>query len=155
MEQPIIRPAVHQDAEVLSNLILENAYALLLPYYNTEQWEAFSKFYAPEEMQKKIAEQRIFCAILNHQIAGTIALDKNTLVGFYTQINFLNRGIGKMLMQYIESLAVEEGMTELKLTASPQAVTFYDKQGWKRVSVNTYYYFGVGFDETLMIKKLI
>ncbi len=155
MANPKIRPAVAADAEALSHLILENAHELLMPYYNEEQWIAFSKFYSPDEMQKKIAEQRIFCAEVDEQIAGTIALDKNLLVGFYTNIHFLNKGIGKMLMEYIETLTVKEGITELELTASPLAVTFYDKMGWTRIKVNTYYYFGVGFEETLMIKNLI
>jgi hypothetical protein len=149
-----IRPALSSDSACLSQMINENAQAILLPHYNAEQWSIFIKYYSPEVMQKKISEQDVFCAVLNGQIVGTIALDKDFVVGFYTRLQFLNQGIGKIMMKHIEVFAMTKGLKAIQLAASPEALSFYYKTGWEKVRNIIMEHYGVGFEETLMIKKL-
>ncbi|MBK7735639.1 MAG: GNAT family N-acetyltransferase [Chitinophagaceae bacterium] len=154
MQEYIIRRSSKNDAGALSKLICENAAVLLLPYYNDEQMDAFVKFYSATEMQAKVATQNIFCATLDNEIVGCIALDKNQVVGFYTSLQFQKRGIGKLLLEFIEKFAQSQGINELQLYAPPQALAYYLRHGWLKIKEVTCYYFSIGFEETLMKKEI-
>lgn len=143
-----------EDAENLSELISKNAATILRQHYSDQQWEVFIRYYSPAVMLIKIRKQDIFCAMLNDELTGTIALEKDFVVGFYTAIAHLNKGVGKVLMRHLEEFALAKGITQLQLAASPEGVTFYYKNGWEKVKNITMTYLEVGFEETLMIKKL-
>ena len=81
-------------------------------------------------------------------------LDGDFVVGFYTRVQQVGQGIGKLLMTHLEEYARDKGFATLQLAASPVGVTFYYKHGWKKVNDVTLEYYGVAFQETLMIKML-
>lgn len=154
MHSITIREAWLPDAKQLSDLICENAEALLKPHYSTEQWDIFIKYYSEQVMAEKIQQQTVFCAETNGNIVGTIALDGNLVVGFYTRLQQVNQGIGKQLMSHLENYAHARGIETLQLAASPAGLAFYYKNGWEKVKDFTVYHYGVGFEETLMTKTL-
>ncbi|NML36767.1 GNAT family N-acetyltransferase [Chitinophaga sp. G-6-1-13] len=154
MESITIREASPLDSKRLSDLISENAEALLKPHYSAEQWEIFIKYYSEQTMVEKINQQTVFCAETNGDIIGTIALDGNFVVGFYTRLQRVNQGIGKQLMSHLENYARARGIDTLQLAASPAGLAFYYKNGWQKVKDFTVYHYGVGFEETLMTKRL-
>ena len=149
-----IRPASYLDAEELSQLISENALALLREHYSDVQWQAFISYYSVNVMREKIRAQQIFCAIQSNQIVGTVALDNDFVVGFYTRLQNLGQGIGTYMMSHIERLATQQGLNEIQLAASPAALSFYYKNGWQKVRDITPQYAGVEFEETLMVKSI-
>ncbi|MBC9911546.1 GNAT family N-acetyltransferase [Chitinophaga varians] len=154
MESIIIRAASPLDSKQLSDLICENAEALLKPHYSREQWDIFIKYYSEQTMAEKIRQQTIFCAEANGEMVGTVALDGDFVVGFYTRLQQVNQGIGKQLMSHLENYARTRGIETLQLAASPAGLAFYYKNGWEKVKDFTVYHYGVGFEETLMTKKL-
>ncbi|MBL7727749.1 MAG: GNAT family N-acetyltransferase [Dinghuibacter sp.] len=149
-----IREAVAGDARAISELVNENALAILRPHYSDEQWEVFIRYYSEQAVLDKIATQTFFCGTMNDQIVGTIALDGNFVVGFYTRVSHLKQGIGKTMMHHLEQFARNAGITELQLAASPEGVPFYLHNGWEKVNNLVMVYLGVGFEETLMKKQL-
>lgn len=149
-----IRPALDDDAERLSQMICENAQAILSPHYYDKQWAIFIQYYSPEVMLKKINMQYVFCAELNGQTVGTIALDNDFVSGFYTRLQYLNRGIGKKMMKHLEDFALVKGLNKIQLAASPEGLSFYYKNGWEKIKDIIIEHYGVGFEETLMVKKL-
>lgn len=149
-----IRPAQPSDATQLSELIIENAEYTLKPHYNDEQWNVFLRYYEIAEVTKKIQTQKVFCATREEEIVGTIALDNDLVVGFYTRLQNLNQGIGKLLMQHVEHYAKENGLQSIQLAASPVGLAFYYKNGWQKVRAYVFEYLGVAFDETLMVKTI-
>jgi GNAT superfamily N-acetyltransferase len=150
----LIRRAIESDAEELSLMICENAKATLAPHYSKEQWDIFITYYSTEVIKNKIATQIVFCSEFNGQIIGTVALDDNFVVGFYTRLEFLNKGIGVEMMNHLEAFALKKGLTEIQLNASPVGLAFYFKNGWEKIKDIIIDYYGVGFEETLMSKKL-
>ena len=151
----ILRPATLADAEALSQLIAGSALATLAPHYSEVQMAAFLDYYSPSAMCGKIARQSVFCAEMDGQPVGTVALDgEGNVVGFYTHADYLGRGIGAAMMRHIEAFAKQKGHPEIRLTASPVGLGFYYKQGWERVSDYLFTHLGVEFDETLMVKRL-
>jgi GNAT superfamily N-acetyltransferase len=149
-----IRVAEMDDAAAISELIIENAKATLLDYYNSEQWNVFLKYYDEETVSHKLGSHTYFCAIMNNEIIGVIGLDRNWVVGFYTKTTWLNKGIGSFLMNHLEDYALKNGITGLKLASSPVGLEYYYKKGWKKIKEAKLKYLGVEFDETLMEKML-
>src|SRR5687768_9146088 len=110
MENQLLnRLAIDRDAETLSQMICENAKSTLRPHYDDIQWSIFLKYYSPEALRIKIKQQYTFCAELDGTIVGTVALDKDFVVGFYTRLEYLNQGIGKFLMHHLEEFALTKG----------------------------------------------
>jgi GNAT superfamily N-acetyltransferase len=153
-EKFLIRPAEPADALILSQLICENAEAVLRGHYSDEQWAIFARYYSPQIMLHKIKTQHVFCAMLKGEVVGTIALDNDFVVGFYTKLQHFNKGIGKQLMKHLEEFARSRGLSEIQLAASPEGITFYNKNGWQKIKDVTMKYLDVDFEETLMVKKL-
>lgn len=151
----LMRPAVASDADALSELICKNAQSTLAVHYTEKQWEAFFSYYSPEAMIGKIQTQSVFCAVVNEEIIGTIALENDFVLGFYTRVEKLNQGIGTFMMAYLEDFAKKSGISELYLAASPVALDYYYKNGWKKIKDTTIMYRGIPFDETLMKKLLV
>jgi N-acetylglutamate synthase-like GNAT family acetyltransferase len=149
-----IRRAIESDADELSRMICDNAKTILAPSYTKQQWDIFIKYYSTEEMRSKIQRQIIFCAELSGMIVGSVGLDSDFVVGFYTHLNYLNQGIGAQMMKHLEAVALERNLKEIQLAASPVGLKFYLKNGWKKVRDIIIDHYGVGFEETLMVKKL-
>ncbi len=150
----LIRHALECDAEELSKMICENAKALLAPHYTKEQWDVFITYYSPEVIRKKISEQIVFCSELNGKIVGSVALNNDFVVGFYTRLEYLNQGIGAAMMNHLEAFALGKNLKEIQLASSPLGLKFYLNNGWIKVKDIIINYHGVDFEETLMVKKL-
>jgi GNAT superfamily N-acetyltransferase len=145
-----IRRAAPEDAAPLSHLICANALVTLQYSYSPVQMKTFQDYYSTERMQSKIAEQKLFCACIDGEIVGTVAITGNLVVGFYTHPEYLGHGIGSLLMQRIVQEGRAEGYGTLQLTSSPVATQFYLNKGWQVVKPVIWEHAGVGFDETLM-----
>lgn len=155
MDEIIIREAKHSDACDLSHMINENALHILKPYYTAEQWSAFLKYYSPQSMEEKIARNTFFCAVIAGRIVGCIGLNSSFLIGFYTRLEWRNKGIGRSLMTHLINHARKLGLAELQLAAAPGGLAFYNKNGWQKVKDIVTEHHGVGFPETLMKRPLV
>jgi N-acetylglutamate synthase-like GNAT family acetyltransferase len=149
-----IRRANEHDAGELSQMICENAKMTLAPHYSKQQWEIFITYYSADALRTKINQQIIFCAESNGEIIGCGGIDRAFVVGFYTRINFFNRGIGTRVMKHLEAYALERDFKELQLAASPTGLNFYLNHGWQKVKDIIIDHYGVGFEEKLMLKRL-
>lgn len=149
-----IRKAQLSDAAELSALICETAQTLLKPHYSKEQWDIFTGYYSVQALTGKMPRQAVFCAESDGLIVGTIALDEDLVVGFYTRLQHINQGIGKRLMTHLETYAQSKGLAELRLLASPVGLAFYYSNGWQKIEELTIEYHGVNFEETLMTKRI-
>jgi GNAT superfamily N-acetyltransferase len=150
---PIIERVSINKASEISDLIINNASFYLKPHYSDVQWSVFKSYYSIEIIQQKIQKQQMFCAKLENLIVGTIALDQDYIVGFYTHVDYANKGIGSKLLSYIEKEAQQIGHSEIYLASSPVGVDFYLKFGWQIVEELEIDYLGVHFLETVMKKR--
>lgn len=149
-----IRRATAKDAEELSEMICGNARKTLLPHYSEKQWQIFQTYYSVDVIREKIETQDFFCTLHKEKVVGSVALHNDWLVGFYTHVHYLGKGIGSALMNHIESVAREKGLTEIQLAASPVGLDFYLKKGWEKIKDIVVNHYGVDFEESLMVKKL-
>jgi GNAT superfamily N-acetyltransferase len=149
-----IRPAITADAPALSQLICDNAKQSLAPHYSRQQMAVFLSYYSVEAVLKNVQQHHVFCAERDGQIVGTVALNGDFVVGFYTHLQYRGLGVGQTLMAHLHRFAQTQGLTQLQLLASPIAVSFYVKLGYRNLGLQKPEYLGVAFDETLMCMDL-
>jgi GNAT superfamily N-acetyltransferase len=64
------------------------------------------------------------------RVTGTIALEDDTISGFFVAPDRQKHGIGRQLLELIEARARQKGLRALRLSASITAVGFYEKLGY-------------------------
>lgn len=76
-------------------------------------------------------EKYFIIALLNDQIVGTGALKGNEIQNMFVDPDFQCKGIGKTLINHLESYARDLGFKSIKLNSSITAINFYRKLGYK------------------------
>ena len=59
-----------------------------------------------------------------------------TIKGLFIDPNFARKGLGKLLFKQVEAIALEKGVTIMKVSASLNSLPFYQKMGFKEVERN-------------------
>ena len=67
------------------------------------------------------------------QICGTGTLTGNRVKGVFVDVKFMEIGIGRQIMVFLEKKAREQGEEFISLSSSKFAVKFYEKIGYKRI----------------------
>ncbi|GAB5388056.1 MAG: hypothetical protein Alpg2KO_10240 [Alphaproteobacteria bacterium] len=62
---------------------------------------------------------------------GAVVLDKAELRACYVHPDFARKGVGRLLMNRLEALALAHGVTQLTLDGSVNALEFYQLCGWR------------------------
>jgi predicted N-acetyltransferase YhbS len=88
---------------------------------------------SPKEILKRINNRDMFCIWKNGVLLGTVDLKGNKIGGLYVKSNYIGKGIGKKLMEFIEEYAKKKGIRIVKLYPTITAYNFYVKLGYKRV----------------------
>jgi len=73
----------------------------------------------------------MFCINDKNKIIGTLDLYKNEIKGFYIHQDYLKKGLGTKLLEFVEKHASKKGFKKLKLVTNQSAVGFYIKKGFK------------------------
>jgi GNAT superfamily N-acetyltransferase len=127
-----IRRAQPQEAEVLTAIAHAAKRHWHYPADWIEQWKPDLTI-TPEF----IAENEVFVAIVDGQIAGCCAL---VLTGALAEIEHMwlrpahmGGGIGRALFQHARRRAAEHGAQVLELSADPNAEGFYARMGAHRI----------------------
>ena len=147
-----IRKATPNDARRISYLIQKNTERVVENGYSQAQIEVWKRFNAPSGIRQQMEKRILFCAFENQKLVGTIGLQDNEVVGLYVSYSQRKKGIGGILLDYLERYARNQKIEKLTLSATPSARRFYEKRGFislKPVVVNI---LGVYFFETEMCK---
>ena len=148
-----IREATIHDARRISYLI--NKITESNPnQYTTEQIKAWQKYNAPSQIKKQIRDRKVFCAFKNNKLIGTIALKNDEVVGFNVSYSFRGRGIGSILLSYLEVYAKQNHIKKLYLTSTSSALKFYLSKGYIASGAINFSIFGIDFPEVKMQKEL-
>jgi GNAT superfamily N-acetyltransferase len=78
-------------------------------------------------------ERVILVAVEENQIVGTASIGRDQVHAVFVHPTRQRRGIGRHLMEAVESEAQTRGESALTLYASVSAVAFYEAQGWRTV----------------------
>jgi GNAT superfamily N-acetyltransferase len=87
----------------------------------------------PPFLRQLAKERMILVATEGDVIVGTASLGRDQVHAVFVHPASQGRGIGKRLMEAVESEARARGERELILYASLSAVAFYEANGWRTV----------------------
>ena len=129
-----------------------NLYKTVTKHLRSNQNDQWDLFYPNLfVIQDDITNQNIYGIIDNHVIIGTVVLDelqskKYEQIDWYdkngnpvcihrlaVRPNYQGRGIGKLLIDYVEQLAIQKGYTSIRLdvySTNDEAVGLYTKYGY-------------------------
>jgi GNAT superfamily N-acetyltransferase len=74
--------------------------------------------------------------LIDNQLVGTAAIEKDELVTFFVHSDFQNKGIGTHLLNSIESIALANNISSINCEASLTGVQFYKKRGYRLTGID-------------------
>ena len=100
-------------------------------YYSAETLKQWMGGRMPESFPEKV-ERSYYVAMLESRVigAGAIDLDSGRIDAMCVAPEYIGTGVGKRLMQYLETLAREAHIRRLHLESSLNAVPFYQACGF-------------------------
>lgn len=126
-----IRKATKEDARKISILRRKTLRKINSKSYPKKIVDILIQKNSGKDIKEKMQKRKMFCAIENEKIIGTIDLEGNKIGGLYVHPDFTGRGIGKKLLEYIENYTRKEGIKKLMLYSTLNAENFYKKYGYK------------------------
>jgi len=126
-ENIIIRPFDLTDAEEISRLIVNNLLWVNVHDYGEAAVKQLARFYTPQLVSEYARNDQVMVAVGGSKIIGTASLSQDRVRNVFVRIDRHGQGVGKALMQRVEEMAREQGITRLHLTANFSAVAFYQK----------------------------
>jgi putative acetyltransferase len=135
-----VRQAAQEDREAISSVYVSAIRELAKTHYTAEQIEAWVGSRRPEYSQSTIEAGRTYVAEYEGQIAGygIIELETEQVQAVYVSPDHARKGIGTAVLQALEQAAVLAGIVTVRLTASLNAVGFYQKAGYLEVARTTH-----------------
>ena len=126
-----IRPAAVEDRQALWQVHTSATRQTAKSHYDAAQIEAWAGRLTPEGYG---AEPRHFVAEAEGRVVGfgEINLEAAEIEAVFVAPDCGRCGIGRRLLQFLEDLAAQRGLTHLVLDASLNAVTFYEKAGYRQ-----------------------
>ncbi len=147
----ITRQIRDSDAEEVADIIKQ-----CLQENNAEHYPDFiidhlNETYTPEYIMENAKKQIVLVAEELDEIIATATFARDHFGSIFVRPDHQKRGIGKKLMEALEKLAKKNGIKEVRLHASINAVEFYEKLGYERLGLRKDDVFGTSWE---MTKKL-
>lgn len=142
-----IRPAVEDDADDISGVILRALRETSAKDYTNEIIERIERSFSPDAVRQLIGKRSVFVAALGSRIVVTASLDGNVARTVFVAPDVQARGVGKRLMAEVERTARERKILSLTVPSSVTAEAFYARLGFRAVRDS---YFG---DERTIIME--
>ncbi|MCL1466234.1 GNAT family N-acetyltransferase [Argonema galeatum] len=130
-----IRLAQSEDISKITKIQIDSIRILCAQYYNASQIETLLE----NKKQGRNWKELIFVAEIQSQIVGFSALSliEPTINGVFVDPAFIRQGIGQKLLAALENEAGKNRARCLWVSASLNAVQFYESQGYQTISRNT------------------
>ena len=130
-----IRKFKKERAKEVCKLIIDCFNEFVAPSFSKKASNEYLARVTPEILieNSKSKERDIYVAIKNNQIIGIIEGVKNyRIVWLFVNKKFYKKGIGKKLVNKIESIFKKRGGKIMKIRSSLYSVKFYEKIGYKK-----------------------
>ena len=164
MREIKIRRAVPEDLNELRELYCNTVTHINSKDYDENQITAWLKpwrdaNYVPGErggaFAEKLTSQHFFIAMIDDVIAGFGSVDDTGYLDFmYVSKDHQRMGVAKRLLDEIEDISRETGVTELNSIVSKTARGFFEKHGFNVIRQDTVEIRGATFVDNIMVKKL-
>ncbi|MBB4372689.1 GNAT superfamily N-acetyltransferase [Bradyrhizobium sp. cir1] len=145
-----IRPALDDDADAISAVILRALRETNAKDYTEEIIERVERSFGPDAVRQLIGQRTVFVATIGIRVVATASLDGSVVRTVFVAPEVQGRGIGKLLMTEIERTARERNIPSLTVPSSVTAEIFYARLGFSAVR-DSYY----GAERTIIMERLL
>lgn len=133
----IVRPARSEETEAIHDLLVASIRAFGPDAYDEREVEAWA--YTDEVPTYPVdhSDHAVLVAEDDGTLAGygDVAPPEEELFAVYVHPEYAGEGVGTTLLERLESVAHERDCERLELTASRNAVGFYEQAGYDRIEV--------------------
>ena len=126
-----IRSATAVDAGAVARLIERAVRVSNAPDYEPAVIERIVANFTLERVAQKMTQRDVFVAHLGEALVGSVSLGGGKLHSLFVEPSRQGQGIGRRLVDHIESHAVACGIAELRVSSSITARAFYEKRGYR------------------------
>ena len=134
-----IRKAKQEDKEPIWHVHVKAIRETCVSHYSQEVTRIWAERLRPEKYEEAIRSNEFFVAEENGTVVGFGELDQagGEIQGLYVSPDVAGRGVGWKLLCTLEESARAFGLQSLHLTASLNAVSFYERAGFKSLGKMT------------------
>lgn len=129
----LIREATQEDAAAISQVIVAALRETNARDYSAEIIEAVERSFSPGAVVRLIEQRQVFVAVVGGCVVGTAGLDGDTVRSVFVGPGYQGGGIGRLLMERVEVVAVRGGMEWLRVPSSITAQGFYSSLGFTKI----------------------
>ena len=128
-----IRRAQQEDCESVLQVHIRAIKEMCIGHYSQEEVNLWSNVLKPGRYIKAIDRGPFFVATDGDAVVGFSSLnqERGEVEAVYVAPGYVGLGVGRRLLQALENEARDAGLTSLHLSASLNAVPFYEKAGYR------------------------
>ncbi|WKA26251.1 GNAT family N-acetyltransferase [Bradyrhizobium roseum] len=127
----LYRAALREDAGRLCDIRRGSILELAPPDMPVAEAQAWAARLTLAGMEQKLREFEVWVAELDGAAAGWGAIRGHRLEGLYVAAEFAGQGVGAGLLDKLEERMRERGLLSVHLEASPNALGFYLRRGYR------------------------
>ena len=129
----LVRAARAEDAAAISKVIIAALRESNALDYPPEVIAQVAQNFAAPQVLALMSQRQVYVAIHDQVVVGTASLDQQVIRSVFIAPEQQGKGIGKLLMARIESVAATHGLKELRVPSSITAEGFYALLGFQKV----------------------
>lgn len=143
-----IRLATGDDAPAISEIIIAALRESNAQDYSPEIIDQVEKSFSPAAILQLLNQRRMFVATIDLHVVATASLDRDVVRSVFVAPCHQGAGIGKKLMETLESIAIKEGVQRLRVPSSITAEAFYASLGFEKIRDEFH-----GAERTIIMEK--
>ena len=129
----LIRNATNADAPAISRTILNALRASNVKDYSAEIIEQVAQSFSPPAILHLLTKRQVLVATAGSHIVATASLDHDIVRSVFVDPRYQGKGIGRQLMERLQSLAINAGLNQLRVPSSVTAEGFYASLGFEKI----------------------
>lgn len=129
----LIRNAMSADASAISRIIIGTLRESNAQDYSSEIIDLVGLSFSPQAILDLLTRRQVLVATTDRHIVATASLDRDVVRSVFVDPIYQGRGIGRELMTRIQSIAIKDGITLLRVPSSITAEGFYASLGFKKI----------------------
>ncbi|MDD5057267.1 MAG: GNAT family N-acetyltransferase [Sideroxydans sp.] len=134
-----IRKATAADAQAIFDIRIAAINGQCTGHYPAHDLEVWTTWNWSQPFVQMIADKAYVATVGDKVVAsGMVDLGSGQVDAVFVHPSQMRRGIGRMMMAYLEHLAIGAGLAQLKLDATLNAVPFYRSLGFVGDTVSSY-----------------
>ena len=134
-----MRKAIRADAQIAWDIRIAAVNSQCAGHYSAETLRAWTEGSLSNAFAEAVVNLCHVATVDGVVVAtGMVDLDSGQLDAIFVDPTHARTGVGKRVLQYLESLAIEAGLTQLQLDSTLNAAPFYRAQGYVGDAVGTY-----------------